>query len=279
MTAIGRRIAGPGVRRLRREWQWRRCGASLVLGRAPAEGFGYPVAMHATPVFRRLAGVDQRLQRNKAVNLGLACARLDSLVLAPGQRFSFWWHVGRPSARRGYLPGVVLDHGRLVEGTGGGLCQLTNLVYWMTLHTPLTVVERWRHSHDVFPDVGRTQPFGTGATCAWPVLDLQIENTTNTSFRLGLRVAGGRLLGEWTADAPVLTGYQVYEAGHRMTNDAPGTFFRRNVIRRRVLDASGREVADELVAVNQALMMYQPFLDGRPGADHQPGVDDAPETP
>ena len=54
----------------------------------------------------------------------------------------------------------------------------------MTVHTPHTVVERWRHSYDVFPDCGRTQPFGSGATCAWPSLDLQPQNRTATSFRL-----------------------------------------------------------------------------------------------
>ena len=46
--------------------------------------------------------------------------------------------------------------------TGGGLCQLSNLIYWMTLHTPLTITERYRHSYDVFPDSNRTQPFGSG---------------------------------------------------------------------------------------------------------------------
>ena len=45
---------------------------------------------------------------------------------------------------------------------GGGLCQLSNLIYWMTLHTPLTITERYRHSYDVFPDSNRTQSFGSG---------------------------------------------------------------------------------------------------------------------
>lgn len=58
---------------------------------------------------------------------------------------------------------------------------MTNLIYWMTLHTPLTVAKRWRHGFDVFPDANRTQPFGSGATCSWPILDLQIVNHT-TSF-------------------------------------------------------------------------------------------------
>jgi vancomycin resistance protein VanW len=131
---------------------------------------------------------------------------------------------------------------------------------WMTLHTPLTVAERWRHSYDVFPDIGRTQPFGSGATCAWPTLDLQIENTTTTAFRLGLSLSPTHLHGTWTADAAVPNSYQIYESGHQMTNQGPGVFVRTNIVRRRVLGPTGQQLDDALVAVNQARMMYQPFL-------------------
>ncbi len=258
--STARRLAGPAVRRLRREAQWRRCGSALRLEHGPAEEYRHAVIDHRTPLLRRLAGVDQQLQRNKVVNLGLALGRLDGLVLGPGQRFSFWWQVRKATARRGYLDGVVLSHGQVGAGVGGGLCQLTNLIYWMSLHTPLTVAERWRHSYDVFPDVGRTQPFGSGATCAWPMLDLQLVNSTSTTFRLGLHLDDTDLHGAWTADAPMLTSYQVYESGHVMTNSAPGVFTRHNVLRRRVLNPSGAQLDDELVAVNQARMMYQPFL-------------------
>lgn len=224
----------------------------------------HPVAEHATPLFRELAGVERRLQENKVVNLAIALEDLDGLVLPPGARFSFWRHVRRPTARRGFLPAVVLSHGRVTEGVGGGLCQLTNLLYWMTLHTPLTVVERWRHSYDVFPDNGRTQPFGSGATCAYPVLDLQVENRTAMTFRLDVHLDATHLRGAWTASAPVDLEYEIYEAHHLMTNEAPGVFMRHNVLRRRTRSVDGTVVDDELVAANQALLMYQPFLGQAP---------------
>ncbi len=260
-VATARTAVGPSVRLLRQELQWRRCGADLRLDVRPLDDCPHGVARHATPVFRDLAGVDPQLQRNKVVNLGLAIERLDGLLLRPGQRFSFWWLVGRPTRRRGFLDGLVLRHGQQTAGVGVGMCQLTNLIYWLTLHTPLTVVERWRHSYDVFPDAGRTQPFGSGATCAWPALDLQIENTTSTTFRLGLSLTDTHLVGAWSADAPVMTRYEVYESHHLITNDAPGVFVRHNVLRRRVFDASNTLVGDELVAMDQGLLMYQPFLE------------------
>ena len=263
-AGVWRGRVAPAVRRVRREVQWRRARIGR-LRRGEIDGAQHLVAGHATPLFRELVGLDPELQHGKVTNLVLAVARLDGILLGPGQTFSFWRHVGSPSTRRGFVEGLVLDHGRLTRGVGGGMCQLTNLLYWMTLHTDLTVSERWRHSYDVFPDAGRTQPFGSGATCAWPVLDLQVRNDTRAVHRLRLRVSGTHLEGEWLADRPATFTYEVYEAHHVLTNDAPGVFQRHNVVRRRVRDADGTVVADEVVAVNQALLRYAPFLEARPG--------------
>ena len=208
-----RAAVSPVVGRLRREVQWRRVGG-LGLATGPSHAQPCRVAEHATPLVRPLAGLDAELQRGKVVNLRLAAQRLDGLVLPPGKRLSFWWHVRRPTRRRGFVDGLVLDHGRMSAGTGGGLCQLTNLLYWMTLHTPLEVAERWRHSYDVFPDADRTQPFGSGATCAWPTLDLQVVNPTEATFRLAVHLTDTHLVGAWTADRPVGLRYEVYEAAH-----------------------------------------------------------------
>ena len=148
----------------------------------------YLQASHKTPLLRHLRGEDMELQRNKVVNLRLAVEKLDGVLLRPGETLSYWRLIGKPSARRGYLPGMVLFLGRIGSDVGGGLCQLSNLIFWMTLHTDLTVVERYRHSHDVFPDAHRSQPFGTGATCAYPHRDLMLRNDTQETYQLRLWV-------------------------------------------------------------------------------------------
>jgi vancomycin resistance protein VanW len=200
------------------------------------------------------------MQQNKVVNLKLAAARLDGIVLYPGETLSFWRLVGRPTRRRGYLEGMVLCEGRVVPGVGGGLCQLSNLIYWMTLHTELTVVERWRHNYDVFPDTGRTQPFGSGATVSYNYVDLQIRNETGNTYRLHLWLTETDLCGEWRSLRPPSYSFEVYEKEHLITHEHWGGYVRHNLIHRRVHNNLGEQAGDELVTENHAIMMYQPFL-------------------
>ena len=103
-AAVVRGWVAPAVRRVRREVQWRRAG-DLRLSRGPLDGHEHAVAEHATPLVRDLAGLDPVLQRGKAVNLGLAAARLDGLLVRSGQTLSFWKHVGAPTRRRASATG------------------------------------------------------------------------------------------------------------------------------------------------------------------------------
>jgi vancomycin resistance protein VanW len=260
ITEVARPILGPPARRIRRELQWRQRGINLGVTRPNTDRFPHTVAQHSSALFRPLLGLDEKLQKNKVVNLKIAAAALDGIVLDPGIRLSFWREVGKPSYRRGFIDGMILDHGRVAAGVGGGLCQMTNLLYWMTLHTPLSIAERWRHSYDVFPDCRRSQPFGSGATCAWPLFDLQIENNTSTSFRLSITVTGTHLVGSWTATDPIRQNYKIIEKAHRITHDGPGLYVRRNELWRQEYDADGTKRAEKIVASNNARLMYEPFL-------------------
>lgn len=220
----------------------------------------YLQASHETPLLRQLRGEDMELQRNKVVNLRLAVEKLDGVLLRPGETLSYWRLIGKPSARRGYLPGMVLFLGRIGSDVGGGLCQLSNLIFWMTLHTDLTVVERYRHSHDVFPDAHRTQPFGTGATCAYPHRDLMLRNDTRETYQLRLRVGEENLEGEWLATAPPLHRFEIQERDARMDQAAWGGYVRHNAIWRRVFDQEGNFLEDQPLFTNDAIMMYSPLL-------------------
>ncbi|ADK82948.1 VanW family protein [Sediminispirochaeta smaragdinae] len=222
--------------------------------------FGFLCTEHKTPLFRHLSGSDKELERNKVHNLSLAVRRLDGVVIEPGEVFSYWRLIGPPSHRRGFRKGMVLVNGHPMAHIGGGLCQLSNLIYWMTIHTPLTVIERFRHSYDVFPDSNRTQPFGSGATCVYNYRDLQIRNDDAVAYRLRLWLDDEFLHGSWSAPCPIDLRYEVYEQKHWISQEAAGVYLRHNILRRRVL-RDGQEIDDQYVAENHALMMYAPLLD------------------
>ena len=215
---------------------------------------------HATPLLRHLKGDEMVWQRNKIINLKLAVRCLDGIILYPGETFSYWKLIGRPTYRKGYREGMVLFLGQIGGDIGGGLCQLSNLIFWMTLHTPLTVVERYRHSHDVFPDSGRTQPFGSGATCAYPHRDLMIRNDTNEPYQLCLWVGETHLEGEWRSVSPPKLSFEIIEKDARIDQVSWGGYIRHNALYRRVYDRSGRFLEEQFLFTNDAIMMYSPLL-------------------
>lgn len=219
----------------------------------------YTVFEHETPLFRKLKDVDMWLQYNKVNNLRIAVSRLDGIIIYAGETFSFWRLVGRPTESKGYLRGMAIVNGKVEISIGGGLCQLTNLIYWMALHTPLKVIERYRHAFDVFPDSDRTQPFGSGATCVYNYRDLQIKNETEAPFQLKLRLTKDQLCGMWASIKPLDYTYKVYEKRHWITHEFWGAYIRHNEIYRSK-HHENELLLEESVAENHAIMMYPTFL-------------------
>ncbi|MCL2236343.1 MAG: VanW family protein [Defluviitaleaceae bacterium] len=232
----------------------------IKFAKVRSEIFGDLHFSHQTPLLRQLKDVDMYLQHNKIINLRIALGKIDGVVIDPGETLSYWRLIGKPTRRKGYVSGMLLDKGRVRMGIGGGLCQLSNLIYWITLHTPLTVVERHRHSFDVFPDAGRTQPFGSGATCFYNYIDLMIKNETNQPFKLSLYLTDSHLVGSWYSTQPPEFRYEIYEKDHLIQSQYWGGYTRHNVIGRRVFILDGKLFDDQIVAENHAIMMYNPLL-------------------
>lgn len=121
-------------------------------------------------------------------------------------------------------------------------------------------MERHRHSYDVFPDSQRTQPFGSGATCAYNYLDLQIKNETNQTYQLVIRFTDTHLVGEWRASRPPTRTYEVYEKEHWITQKVWGGYVRHNKIYRKICHLDHEWIEDEFITENHAIMMYEPML-------------------
>jgi vancomycin resistance protein VanW len=220
----------------------------------------HSVFKHRSFILRPLRNVDMYLQHNKRTNLRLAIERIDGTVMRPDETLSVWRLVGRPSASRGFLEGLVLHNGRIEKGIGGGLCQLGNLLYWIALHSPLTVAERYRHGYDIFPDINRSIPFACGATLAYNYIDLQLRNDTSNSFQIRLWMDDEYLHGELFSDSPPEFSYEIYETDHQMKLQPWGGYTRHNRIWRRRTSLIDGMTDEELVTENHAIMMYDPLL-------------------
>jgi len=246
--------------RLRRHVQWLRPGTDWAHAHT-GQNLPVRVEKHASLLMRELSEDEMVLQRNKVVNLRLASRHTDGLLIRPGETFSFNKVVGNCTRRKGYVEGMRLSNGDAISGVGGGICQLANLVHWMVLHSPLTVVERSEHSFDPFPDKGRVLPWGVGCSIVYNYVDLVVRNDTAATFQLRTWVAERHLRGELRADRAVPTSYSV-EAREEEFVRIAGQVYRRNEIWRTTRDKrTGDVVADELVKRNHALVKYLPPAD------------------
>ncbi len=220
----------------------------------------YECFSHKTILMRKLKDVDMWMQENKVVNLKIATKKIDGILIRPGEIFSYWKLIGNPSKSKGYLDGMILKNGTFHSGTGGGLCQLSNLIFWIVAHSPLTIIERHRHGFDVFPDSNRTQPFGSGATCFYPHGDLMIQNNTNDTFQLFVEVGEEFLTGELRVSKEQNSRYEIVEKNHQFVGEFWGGHSRHNELFKQEFDKNNNLISEVLIVKNSAIMMYSPFL-------------------
>ena len=136
------------------------------------------------PMYNTQTGLDMVYQENKVFNLKLAAKKIDRLVIRPGETFSFCWATRHADRETPYKKGLTELYGKLTAEQGGGLCMLSNLLFWLFLHTPMTIIERHGHSKKDFPEPPSDAPFGVDATVAAGWLDLKVRNDTGSSFQI-----------------------------------------------------------------------------------------------
>lgn len=253
-----RQILGKEYYILKRKYDWF-FGNKKWATSKQSHSFNNLVFKHKSLILRPLKDVDMYLQENKRTNLELAIKHIDKILIKPGETFSIWRLVGRPTKRKGYLEGLVLNQGKIDKDTGGGLCQLGNLLFWIFAHSPLTVTERHRHGYDVFPDVNRKVPFGAGATLSYNYIDLQVKNETAYTFQLNLWLDKTHLNGELLSDEKIETKFSIEERNHLIKQQFWGGYTRHNQIVQ-IQELNGLKT-ERLLVENHAIMMYNPFLE------------------
>ena len=215
------------------------------------------VRQHNSLIRRRLGNVNMQLQENKATNLALAVTHINGLLIRPGETFSLWKLVGRTTRRKGYKEGLTIAKGQPSQGIGGGLCQLSNLIHWMVLHSELTIVEHHHHDGmDLFPDFGRQIPFGTGTSISYNYLDYRVRNDTTNTYQLMLRVDHEYLRGELRAAELQPHTFHIHAENEYFSREA-GVVWRNGQVFRDVIDrVTGQRLESQLIRTNHARVMY-----------------------
>jgi vancomycin resistance protein VanW len=130
------------LRRIKRNIEWYLDNKKYAR-QYSSEKLSFRIKKHQSVLLKKLGASDMSLQRNKITNLRLAIKHIDGIMIKPGETFSFCKLVGLPTKRKGYLPGMELSFGQARAGIGGGICQISNLIHWLVIHSPLTVTERY----------------------------------------------------------------------------------------------------------------------------------------
>lgn len=223
------------------------------------------VYRHNSLIRRKLGNVNLALQENKAVSLGLAAPHIDGILIRPGETFSFWKLVGHCSAKRGYRTGLTINNNGPASGIAGGMCQFTNLLHWMVLHSPLEIDEHHHHGEiDLFPDFNRQIPFGTGTSIVYNYLDYRVHNPTENTFQFRISLTEEHLRGELRAVEPLGVKYHIKEQ-ESYFQKVGDEVYRRNKVYRSVRDKrTGNEIANDLIVENNAKVLYDHELINAP---------------
>lgn len=112
-----------------------------------------------------------RKHADRSFNLRLAASKLDGHVVMPGETFDFNEVVGARSEANGYKPATVIAQGELVDGIGGGTCQIAGTLHGAAYFAGLPIVERRPHTRPSF-----YIKMGMDATVVYPTITLQIKN-------------------------------------------------------------------------------------------------------
>ena len=123
---------------------------------------------------------------NRTTNLRLAANKINGTVLMPGEVFSYNNVVGERTIAAGYKEAPIYVSGRVEDGLGGGICQITTTLYNAAVFANLEIIERTNHQF-VPSYVGA----GRDATVVYGAIDFKFKNNRNYPIKIICSVSGG----------------------------------------------------------------------------------------
>ena len=209
------------------------------------------------PMYNHQTGFDMVYQENKVFNLKLAAKTLNNLVIRPGETFSFWKSVRYADRDIPYKDGLVVADGKLQALPGGGLCQMSNLLFWLFLHTPLTIIERHGHMVKDFPDPPSDAPIGVDAAVSEGWLDLKVQNNTDRSFQIVISFDENNITGSILTDIEPTTAFQITNGKPLYYQEKGRTYEEVDIIQTLVSLSGKKCVSSKLLYRNRCEVGYQ----------------------
>ena len=124
--------------------------------------------------------------KDRTTNLVLACKKLNGKVIMPGETFSYNAALGPRTYAAGYRNGKIYENGQVIDGLGGGICQISSTLYNAALMSDMEIVERRNHQFVTsYVDKGRD------ATVVYGLTDFRFKNTRTYPVRLVASAKGG----------------------------------------------------------------------------------------
>lgn len=123
---------------------------------------------------------------NRNTNMELAAKKINGTIVLPGEIFSYNKVVGKRTEAAGYKVAAVYANGKVENGIGGGICQISSTLYNTVLLANLEIVERYNH-HFLTSYVTN----GRDATVSWGTLDFKFKNNRTYPIKIIASVKNG----------------------------------------------------------------------------------------
>lgn len=125
---------------------------------------------------------------NRIINIQLAAAKCNGVILRSGDEFSFNDTVGEQTAETGFRKANATQGEKVIQAYGGGICQVSTTLFIPALYAGLDIPERWSHTY-----VSSYADPGMDAAVAWGDLDFRIVNDKKYPVRLEVTYNDGSL--------------------------------------------------------------------------------------
>ncbi len=218
--------------------------------------FQHEVFTASSKMINPNSGFEIEYQVNKVHNLKLVAKTMDRIIIEPGEVFSFWMLAKDADKYGEYKDGLVVVNDQTIAQKGGGLCQISNLLFWLFLHTPLTIIERHPHSAETIPHQGEI-PQGVDATIAEGWKDLKLKNNTNERYQIIFEFDDESIYGSIYSDKSPDTIIDIRSENLMYAKENGGTYRYNEIYRIKKNPITKEFINKELVLKNRTEIKYE----------------------